>query len=208
MKVLFDLLPVLLFFLAYMGAKRAPETTLAIVSAALGPSATWITADPNQPAFLLATAVTIVAAFCQVGWLLLRKKTVDKMLWISLVIIVVMGGLTLFLHDPVFFKWKPTVLYWTFAVVLLGADLMFNRNLIRAAMQEQMTLADPVWRWLNVSWVGFFALMGVINLYVANHYSMDTWVNFKLFGGFGLMIVFVVAQALLLSRFVEHDEKK
>jgi intracellular septation protein len=208
MKVLFDLLPVILFFITYFGAKRAPETTSWIVTSLLGPSAGWATADATQPPFLLATAVTILATICQVGWLLLRKRKVDKMLWISLVIIVVLGGLTLALQDRRFFQWKPTVLYWTFAAVLLGADLLFKKNLIRGAMQEQMNLPDPIWTRLNLSWVAFFVLMGVANIYVARTFSMDAWVNFKLFGGIGLMIVFVVLQALMLSRFVESEERK
>jgi intracellular septation protein len=100
------------------------------------------------------------------------------------------------------------VLYWAFAAALLIADLFFKNNLIQAMMQEQLTLPAPVWRRLNLSWAGFFAFMGVANLYVAYNYSEDTWVNFKLFGGMGLMAVFVVAQAMLLSKFLEREEKK
>jgi intracellular septation protein len=203
MKVLFDLFPVLLFFVAYTGAKRAPETASAIVSGLLG---TLVSVE--QAPILLATAVAIVATICQVGWLLARGRKVDTMLWISLAIIVVMGGLTLALKNPNFIKWKPTVLYWAFAVVLLGADVVLKKNLIRSMMDKQMSLPDPVWTRLNLSWVGFFALMGTVNLYVAYNYSESTWVNFKLFGGIGLMIVFVVLQALMLSRFIEHEERK
>lgn len=208
MKVLFDLFPVILFFLTYFGAKGMPETTLWLVATALGPTATWVTADPSQPPFLLATAVTILATICQVGYLLARRRKVDTMLWVSLVIIVGLGGLTLALHDPVYFKWKPTVLYWTFAIVLLCADLFFKKNLIQAAMRQQLTLPEPIWTRLNLSWVGFFIVMGAINLYVARKFSMDVWVNFKLFGGIGLMVVFVVIQGLMLSRFVENEERK
>ena len=130
------------------------------------------------------------------------------MLWISLAIIVVMGGLTLALRNPNFIKWKPTVLYWAFAVVLLGADLLLKKNLIRSMMQAQMSLPDPVWTRLNLSWVGFFVLMGAVNLYVAYNYSESTWVNFKLFGGIGLMVVFVILQGLMLSRVIQHEERK
>jgi intracellular septation protein len=138
------------------------------------------------------------------------------MLWISLAIIVVMGGATLLWHDPKFIRWKPTVLYWAFAIVLLGADLLFKKNMIRSMMEKQMSLPDKVWTYLNWSWVGFFVLMGAANYYVGvsetapNQYrfSESTWVNFKLFGGIGLMVVFVVIQGLMLSRFVEHEERK
>jgi len=208
MKVLFDLFPVILFFLAYTGAKRAPETAASAVSSLLGMLGASSTVATEQAPILLATAVAILATFGQVGWLLARGRKVDAMLWISLAIIVVMGGATLLLRDPTFIKWKPTVLYWSFAVVLLGADLMLNKNVIRTMMQEQLSLPDPVWRRLNLSWVAFFALMGAANLYVAYNYSENAWVNFKLFGGIGLMIAFIVLQGLMLSRFIEAEQRK
>ena len=130
------------------------------------------------------------------------------MLWISLSIILVFGGATLWLHDETFIKWKPTVLYWLFGVILLGSDLAFRKNLIRAMMEKQLILPAAVWRTLNLSWAGFFLLMGAANLYVAFHFPTETWVNFKLFGGTGLMLVFIVVQGLMLSRHIEHEEKK
>jgi intracellular septation protein len=208
MKVLFDLFPVILFFIAYTGAKHAPDTASALVSSLLGALGAGASISAEQGPILLATAVAIVATMCQVGWLLLRKRKVDAMLWISLAIIVVMGGATLLLRDPTFIKWKPTVLYWAFAVVLLGADLLLSKNMIRSMMQAQMSLPDAVWTRLNLSWVLFFAVMGVANLYVAYNYSESTWVNFKLFGGIGLMVVFVVIQGVMLSRFLESEERK
>jgi intracellular septation protein len=205
MKVLFDLFPVILFFIAYTGAKRAPETAASLVSGLLGAAGAVAT---EQAPILLATAVAILATFGQVGWLLLRGRKVDSMLWISLAIIAVMGGATLLLRDPTFIKWKPTVLYWSFAVVLLGADLILKKNVIRTMMQEQLSLPDPVWARLNLSWVAFFIVMGAANLYVAYNYSESAWVNFKLFGGIGLMVAFVVLQGLMLSRFIESEQRK
>ena len=149
MKFLFDLLPVILFFVAFK----------------LGD-------------IYVATGTAIVASICQVAWLKLRKKKVDTMLWASLAIIVVFGG----------------------------AALLFRRNLVRIMLSEQVQLPDPVWNRLNWSWVGFFALMGALNLYVAYNYSTDLWVNFKVFGGAGLMLVFVVVQALFLARHVEDKQ--
>jgi intracellular septation protein len=125
------------------------------------------------------------------------------MLWASFGIIVVFGGATLMLQNEIFIKWKPTVLYWLLGAVLAGAALLFRRNLIRMMLSEQVQLPDPVWNRLNWSWVGFFAFMGALNLYVAYNYSTDLWVNFKLFGGMGLMLLFVVVQALFLARHVE-----
>jgi len=173
-KFLFDLFPVVLFFVAFKIA-----------------------------GIYIATAVAIAATFAQVAWLKLRKRKIEPMLWASLAIIVVFGGATLFLQDETFIKWKPTVLYWLFAAVLGGAALL-RRNLIRAMLSQHMQLPDPVWSRLNLAWIGFFALMGVLNLYVAYNYSTDLWVNFKLFGGMGLMLVFVFAQALVIGKYAEE----
>jgi intracellular septation protein len=179
MKFLFDFFPILLFFAAF-----------------------------KLYGIYMATAVAIAATFVQVGWSWLRHRKVDNMLWASLAIIVVFGGATLLLHDETFIKWKPTVLYWLFSVILIGAQVFFGKNLIRAMMGKQMTLPDPVWHKLNMSWVLFFAAMGVANLYVAYSFATDTWVNFKLFGGIGLLLAFAFGQALLLSRYLEEPENK
>ena len=179
MKFFFDLLPVLAFFVAFQLA-----------------------------GIYAATAVAIATTFVQVAWLKLRGKRVDAMLWASLAIIVVFGGATLVLKDETFIKWKPTVLYWMLGAVLGGAALVFRRNLIRAMLSEQVRLPDPVWNRLNWSWVGFFLFMGGLNLYVAYNYSTDLWVNFKLFGGMGLMLVFAVLQALMLAKHVDGGPAK
>ena len=192
MKFLFDLFPVVLFFVAFKIA-----------------------------GIYIATAVAIVATFAQVAWLKLRKRKVDPMLWASLAIIVVFGGATLFLQDETM-KWKPTVLYWLLAAVLGGAAAA-RRNLIRTMLSQHMQLPEPVWSRLNLAWIGFFALMGVANLYVAfsfsevycsnvldvvarNDCANNIWVNFKLFGGMGLMLLFVFAQALVLGKYAAEEK--
>jgi intracellular septation protein len=177
MKFLFDIFPVVLFFIAF-----------------------------KFYGIYVATAVAIAATFLQIGWLWLRGRKIENMLWVSLGVIVVFGGATLLLQNETFIKWKPTVLYWLFAAALGIAALAFKKNLIRAMMETQVTLPDPVWGKLLASWIAFFAVMGVLNLAVAYNFSTDAWVNFKLFGGIGLMVVFVILQALMLSRYVE--EKK
>jgi intracellular septation protein len=125
---------------------------------------------------------------------------------VSLVIITVFGGMTLIFHDETFIKWKPTVLYWSFAVALAGSTLFLKKNLMRTLLNEQFDLPEAVWQKLNWSWIGFFAVMGIVNLAVAFAFgfSTDTWVNFKLFGGMGLMFVFVLVQGLLLSKYIEE----
>jgi intracellular septation protein len=208
MKLLFDLIPVIVFFLAYFVAGKSPESATALASQMLDSLGLGTDLPPSQAPILLATALAIVATIGQVGWLLARGKKVDKMLWISLAIIVVMGGATLIFRDPNFIKWKPTVLYWAFAVTLIGARLFFGRNLIKAATQGQLDLPEPIWDRLNLSWAAFFAFMGVINLYVAFNYVEETWVQFKLVGGMGLMFVFAIAQGAYVSRHVRDPEDK
>jgi intracellular septation protein len=178
MKFLFDIFPVVLFFVAFKFYD-----------------------------IYVATAVAIAATFLQIGWLWLRRRKIENMLWVSLGVIVVFGGATLLLQNETFIKWKPTVLYWLFAGALGIAALAFKKNLIRAMMEAQVTLPDPVWSRLLVSWIAFFAVMGVLNLAVAYNFSTDAWVNFKLFGGIGLMVVFVILQALMLSRYIEEKKE-
>lgn len=177
MKFLFDIFPVILFFAAF-----------------------------KFYGIYVATAVAIVATALQIGWVWFRHRKVDNMQWISLGLIVVFGGATLLLRDETFIKWKPTVLYWLFAAVLIVAEYAFRKNLIRSMMEKQVTAPDPVWRKLLLGWVAFFAVMGILNIYVAYGFSTDIWVNFKLFGGIGLMILFVIAQALLLAPHIKEKE--
>lgn len=179
MKFLFDLFPVILFFIAFKFFD-----------------------------IYIATAVAIAATFAQIGWLRLRGKRVDNMLWVTLGVIVVFGSATLLLKDETFIKWKPTVLYWLFATALLIAEFGFRKNLIRSMMEKQIRLPNPTWRNVLLAWIGFFAVMGVVNLYVAFNFSTDTWVNFKLFGGMGLMLLFIVLQAVMLSKYVDSGEPK
>jgi intracellular septation protein len=177
MKFLFDIFPVVLFFVAF-----------------------------KLYDIYVATAVAIAATFVQISWVWLRHRKVENMLWVSLAVIVVFGGATLALQDETFIKWKPTVLYWLFGAALAVAAAAFKKNLIRSMMGRQVALPDGVWDKLQVSWIAFFVVMGALNLFVAYNFSTDAWVNFKLFGGIGLMLVFVVLQALMLSRYIE-DKK-
>jgi intracellular septation protein len=178
MKMLFDLFPVILFFVAYQVA-----------------------------GIYIATGTAIVASIVQVGWAWFRHGKVDKMLWVSLAVIVVFGGATLVLQDKTFIQWKPTVLYWIFGVVLAVAALGFKKNLVRSMMEHQVSLPNEIWNRLLVSWIGFFVFMGVLNLYVAYSYSEQAWVNFKLFGGIGLMLAFVLLQAVMLAKHVQDKNE-
>lgn len=201
MKFLFDLFPVLLFFGVFSWAGKAPEKAQALadnLSALTGHAGMAADAVP----ILLATAAAIIATVAQVVYLKVARRKVEPMLWVSLAVIVVFGGATIYFASEDFIKWKPTVLYWLFGAALLVSRLGFGKNLIRMMMEKQVRLPEAVWGRLNYAWVVFFAVMGVVNLYVAfwGGFATSTWVSFKLFGGVGLMLLFVVGQSIYLAR--------
>ncbi|HSV79377.1 MAG TPA: septation protein A [Ramlibacter sp.] len=178
MKLLIDFFPIILFFVAFK---------------------IW--------GIYVATAVAIAATVAQIGYLRWSHGKVEPMQWLSLGIIVLFGGATILAHDETFIKWKPTVLYWLMAGALAAGQLVFRKNLLKSLMGSQLVLPDPAWRAMNWSWIAFFAVMGVLNLWVAYHYDTDTWVSFKLFGGLGLMALFVIGQAVYLGRYVKDGKE-
>jgi intracellular septation protein len=153
----------------------------------------------------VATAVAIAASVVQIAWFHYRG-TVSAVHWVSLAIIVVFGGATLLLRDETFIKWKPTVLYLAFAGILAGGKLVWGRDLLSLVMKE-ITLPTAVWTRLTWSWVAFFCAMGFANWYIAFHFPTDTWVNFKVWGGIGLFLVFALAQGLFLARHVVEPSR-
>jgi intracellular septation protein len=204
MKLLFDLLPVILFFVTYKVAGSFPQQSIAMAGAALG----WMVGDGTVPdgqaPILLATAVAIIASVLQVGWLLLRGRRVDPMLWVSLAVIVVFGGATIWFHDETFIKWKPSILYWLFGSALLLGHVIWKRNLLKSLLGTQLDVPGPVWDRLLWAWIAFFGVMGIVNLAVAYSVSTDTWVNFKLFGLFGLTLIFTLGIGVYLARHMKE----
>jgi intracellular septation protein len=177
MKLLLDFFPIILFFVAFKIA-----------------------------GIYVATGVAIIATIAQIGWLRYSTGKVEPMQWASLVVIVLFGGATIVAQNDTFIKWKPTVLYWLMAGSLAAGQLFFKKNLLKSLMGSQLELPDTAWRVTNWSWVAFFSAMGVVNLWVAYHFDTNTWVNFKLFGGLGLMVLFILAQAVYLGRYVKAEE--
>jgi len=202
MKLLFDLFPVILFFATFKYAEKSPELASGWMGSMLG----FVPDDIKLAPILLATVVVIAATVAQIIYVHFRHGKVDKMLWVSLVLVVVFGGLTLAFQNEAFIKWKPTILYWVFAGSMTFSAYVLKKNPIKAMLGEQMTLPEPIWCKLNLAWIVFFLAMGVLNLFVAFNFSTDTWVNFKLFGGMGLMLLFVLGQGMLLSKYVEEDK--
>jgi intracellular septation protein len=180
MQLLFDLLPVIAFFVAYKAA-----------------------------GIYVATGVLIVGVLAQTLYSWIRHKKVSPMLLTSAVLVLVFGGLTLLIHDATFIKWKPTIVNWLFAVAFLGSQFMKGPPIVQRMMGAQITLDPPVlWQRLNMMWVGFFVVAGALNLYVAFRYSEAAWVNFKLFGLMGLTLVFALLQGVWITRKAEQHERR
>ena len=205
MKLLFDFLPIVLFFVAFKYAQANTAWAAAFATQHFGFLVSGGVVGADEAPVLLATLVVIVATLAQVAWLVLRGRKVDLMLWVSLALVVVLGGATIWFHSETFIKWKPSVLYWVMAAAFVVAQLM-GKNLLKLLLGGQLVLPAAVWQRLALAWVGFFALMGALNLWVAYTFSTATWVNFKLFGGIGLMLVFTLAQGLYLSRYLEEEK--
>ena len=200
MKILFDFLPIALFFGMFKYAEANKEWAANLATDWLGFMVSGGVVGAAEAPVLLATVVVIVATLAQILWLKASGRKVDAMLWISLALVTVLGGATIYFHSESFIKWKPTVLYWVMGAALLLGQLIFKKNGIKSMMGAQLRLPDATWRRVNYSWVAFFAVMGCLNLWVAFNFSTSAWVNFKLFGGMGLMFVFIMAQVLYLNK--------
>lgn len=179
MKVLFDFFPIVLFFIAY-----------------------------KFQGIYVATAIAIVASFIQVGLYWLKHHRVENMHLVTLVLIVVFGGLTLGLQDEAFIKWKPSVVNWLFGIVFLGSQFIGKKNIVERMMSSAITLPDTIWPRLNMAWSVFFIALGFANMYVMYNFDTDTWVDFKLFGMMGLTLAFLVAQGIYLARYIQDDPVK
>jgi intracellular septation protein len=178
MQMLFDLLPVVFFFIAY-----------------------------KMAGIYVATGVLIVGVLLQTAISWFRHRKVSPMLLTSAVLVLVFGGLTLLIHDAAFIKWKPTIVNLLFAGAFVASQFMRGPTIVQRLMGENLQLKpESLWTRLNLMWVAFFLVCAVLNLYVAYNYSEDTWVNFKLFGLMGLTLVFALAQGFWLARHMERAE--
>ena len=177
MKLLFDFFPILIFFICY-----------------------------KFFGLYAATAVAMGASLLQVILYRIKHQRYLAVHLISLGIIMVLGGATLFFHNPLFIKWKPTGIYWLSSLLFLGSAVIGKKTLTQKMMEGNINLPKKIWGRLNLAWVFFFILMGALNPYVAYYYTTDVWVNFKLFGGVGITMLFVFLQALYLTKhMIEKD---
>ena len=201
MKFLFDLLPVILFFTTFKVAGAMPEQSLALAQSMIGSGVTALTAP-----VLLATVTAIAVTALQVAVLLAMRRKVEPMLWISLAVITVFGGLTIYLRNEMFIKWKPTILYWIFGAILLYGNAA-GKNFMRMLLSKaQIAMPDAAWAKLQNMWIAFFFGVGVINLAVAYACSTEIWVDFKLFGLLALTIVFTIAVGWFMTKNAEERQ--
>ena len=205
MKLLLDFLPLLLFFGSFKYADGHKDWAAAFATDHFGAVVSGGVVGMDEAPVLLATVVVIVATLTQIGVIFARGKKPDLMLWITFVLVVVLGGATIWFHNATFIKWKPSVLYWAMGLTFWVSQTLFHKNLLQSLIGDQLELPTTVWQRLNFAWIGFFGLMGLLNLYVAYSYSTSTWATFKAFGATGLMLVFMLAQGLYLSRHIKPE---
>lgn len=177
MKMLFDFFPILLFFIAFK------------------------TYD-----IYVATITAIIATFVQVILFWLKYRRFEKMHVITLVLITVFGGISVYLQNPLYIKLKTTILEWVFALVFIGSEYIGDRNIVERMMSNAMSAPEHIWKKLNFAWAGFFTLVGFVNLYIIYNFDTDTWVDFKTFGMLGMTIVFVILQGIFMSKYVIQDD--
>jgi intracellular septation protein len=155
----------------------------------------------------IATGVGILTSAMSIAWALGRRHPIRPMAWISFALIVVFGGATLILHDETFIKWKPTVLYWLFATVLILGPRLMGKNPIAMLLGKELELSESIWAKVNNSWAFFFAGLGVMNLVIAYNFDTTTWATFKVFGTMAMILVFVIIQGIFLAPHMKNGKE-
>lgn len=205
MKIFLDFLPLLLFFAVGKYADSHAEWAARFATDHFGFMVSGGVVGTAEASALLATIVVIVATAAQITWLLSRRQKVDMMLWVTFVLVVVLGGATIWFHNPTFIKWKPSALYWAMGLAFWISQTIFHKNLLQTLIGQQLQLPVAVWQRLNFAWIAFFGLLGLLNLYVAYSFSISTWFTFKAFGVTGLMLLFMLAQGLYIGKHLEPE---
>jgi intracellular septation protein len=179
MKFLFEFLPIIVFFIAYQIA-----------------------------GIYAATASAMLVSLLQIAWQRFKKKQVPTMQWVTLSMILVLGSATLILHNPIFIKWKPSIVSWAFALAFLISHFIGKKSILARLLDKEVQLPAPIWQRLNISWILFFTFMGILNLIVVYNFSTEIWVYFKLFGTLGLTVVFIIIQALYIGKHLPVEPPK
>jgi intracellular septation protein len=205
MKLFLDFLPLLLFFIVGKYADHNPDWAARFATDHFGFMVSGGVVGKDEASALLATIVVIIATGVQITWLLSSRRKVDMMLWVTFALVVVLGGATIWFHNPTFIKWKPSALYWAMALAFWVSQVFFHKSLLQIMMGQQLQLPPSVWQRLNLAWIAFFGSLGLVNLYVAYTFSTSTWFTFKAFGVTGLMLLFMLAQGFYISKHLEPE---
>ncbi len=205
MKIFLDFFPVLLFFLVYKFFGDLPPQFVNMAN-----SLPFIEISPNEPkdAIYFATLVLIVATIIQNIIHFMGFGKLEKMHLISLGILLAFGTLTLAFKDPLFIKWKVSIFNWFFGTAIILSQFVGQKTLIERMMSHAINVPKNIWAKVNFSWGLFFLLVGVVNIYVAYHFSEKTWVDFKLFGVLGMTFVFMILQGIYLARHALPEVKE
>ena len=178
MKLLLDFFPALLFFISFK---------------------LW---------GIYTSIVVLMASSCaQIAYFWLRYRKVEPSYLIGFFIVLLLGGASLLLHNPIFIIWKPTIVFWTFAVIFVVFKIFKKKTVLESMIGVKLTLPKDKWNFLNKIWMFFFIIVGSVNIYVAYHFSIETWVNFKVFGVLALTIIFIIVQSIYISKNAKLDDK-
>jgi intracellular septation protein len=203
MKLLLDFLPLVFFFVTYKVAGLHPDAAAAFATHWMGGLVSGGVVGPKEAPVLLGTVVVIAATLLQAIWMKANRRKIDLMLWISLALVVVLGGLTVWFHNETFIKWKPSIAFWLMGLVFWISQAFLHKNLLRSTLGAEIELSDMVWQRLNFAWVAYFGLMGLLNVWVVYSFSTDAWANFHTFGTTALSFAFILGQGFYLSRHLE-----
>ncbi len=157
----------------------------------------------------LSTGVLMAGMLVQVAFEYFTTGTVEKKTLVIFAIAMIFGGATLLFRNEVFIQWKPTIVNWLFAVTLWGSAVLVKTNLLKKMIGQQVKMPDNAWRNLNHGWALGFFIAGALNLVVAYNFSLDFWVSYKLFGGMGLTIFYMVCTMVYLVKggYLSEPEK-
>ena len=179
MKFLFDFFPIIVFYIGY-----------------------------KMYDIYYATAFAIAATFIQISLYWLKTRRFEKMHLITMALITILGGATIYFHDPAFIQWKVSVVNWLFGLVIIGSHYIGKKPLIERMMDHAISMEAGIWKRLNAAWGLFFVGMGFLNLYVMFNFDEATWVDFKVYGLLGLTVAFVIIQSIYLAKHIQEDENE
>lgn len=206
MKLFLDFLPLILFFGTFQYADKHKEWAAAVATSALGFMVSGGVVGLDEAPILLGTIVMSVITLVQVAVLKVLRQKVHLMLWITFVLVLVLGGATVYFHNPIIIKWKPSIAYWALGMSFWVSRMFFHKNLLQEMLGSEMELPAIIWQRLNFAWIAFLGLMGLLNLYVAYTFSTSAWASFKVFGATGLMLAFSIGQVIYLSRYMKSED--